>query len=88
MLGAPVLSDLVAYSPRVIQLDAENLPPGRSLGVDRPLLKPTYRSLLQVPVGSDAITQVKGQLLAADGQPLALQAVRLMALDGSVQTFS
>lgn len=83
ILGAPVLSDLVAYSPRVIQLDAENLPPGRSLGVDRPLLKPTYRSLLQVPVGSDAITQVKGQLLAADGQPLALQAVRLMALDGS-----
>ena len=36
--GPPVLSDLLAYSPRELQLDVENLPPGRGLGIDRPLL--------------------------------------------------
>lgn len=79
-LGVPVLGDLQAYSPREIQLDVENLPPGRSLGVDRPVLTPSYRSVLLVPVGSDANTQVRGQLVNAQKQPMALQALRLTAL--------
>ncbi|MBX3585380.1 MAG: hypothetical protein KF796_01960 [Ramlibacter sp.] len=81
-LGAPVLSDLIAYSPRQLQLDAENLPPGRSLGIDRPLLLPAYRSVLLVSVGSDANTQVRGQLLGAQQQTLALQALRLQPVGG------
>lgn len=78
--GPPVLSDLLAYSPRELQLDAENLPAGRGLGFDRPVLLPAYRSVLLVPVGSDANTQLGGKLQGATGQPLGLQALRLQAL--------
>jgi outer membrane usher protein len=81
-LGAPVLTDLVAYSARVIQLDAQNLPPGRSLGVDRPVLLPAYRSVLEVPVGSNAVTQIKGSLVdAVANRPMVLQALRLQRSD-------
>lgn len=83
--GPPVLSDLLAYSPRELQLDVENLPPGRGLGIDRPLLLPTYRSVLLVPVGSDANTQLGGRLQGAAGQLLGLQALRLQALGGKAE---
>lgn len=75
--GAPVLTDLNAYTPREIQLDVANLPPGRSLGVDRPLLQPGYRSVTIVPLGSNANVQFSGNLLTAQGQPAALMALRL-----------
>ncbi len=75
--GAPVLTDLNAYTPREIQLDVANLPPGRSLGVDRPLLQPVYRSVTIVPLGSNANVQFSGNLLTAQGQPAALIALRL-----------
>ncbi len=75
--GAPVLTDLNAYTPREIQLDVANLPPGRSLGVDRPLLQPGYRSVTIVPLGSNANVQFSGNLLTAQGQPAALIALRL-----------
>lgn len=83
--GPPVLSDLLAYSPRELQLDVENLPPGRGLGIDRPLLLPAHRSVLLVPVGSDANTQLGGRLQGAAGQPLGLQALRLQALGGKAE---
>jgi outer membrane usher protein len=75
--GAPMLHDLNAYTPRVIQLDVANLPPGRGLGVDRPLLLPTYRSVSIVPLGSNANVQYSGKLLNDAGQPAALVALRL-----------
>jgi len=75
--GAPVLTDLNAYTPREIQLDVANLPPGRSLGVDRPLLQPSYRSITIVPVGSNANLQFSGSLLTAQGQPAGLISLRL-----------
>jgi outer membrane usher protein len=75
--GAPVLTDLNAYTPREIQLDVANLPPGRSLGVDRPLLQPGYRSVTVVPLGSNANVQLSGALMTAQGQPAALVALRL-----------
>lgn len=80
--GAPVLPDLVAYTPREIQLDVENLPPGRSLGVDRPLLMPAYRSVILVPVGSDANSQLTGRVTLADGQPVALAALQIWPMEG------
>jgi outer membrane usher protein len=75
--GAPVLTDLNAYTPREIQLDVANLPPGRSLGVDRPLLQPSYRSITIVPLGSNANVQFSGSLLTAQGQPAGLISLRL-----------
>ncbi len=83
--GPPVLSDLLAYNPRELQLDVENLPPGRGLGIDRPLLLPAHRSVLLVPVGSDANTQLGGRLQGAAGQPLGLQALRLQALGSKAE---
>lgn len=68
-----------------MQLDVENLPPGRGLGIDRPLLLPAYRSVLLVPVGSDANTQLGGRLQGAAGQLLGLQALRLQALGGKAE---
>jgi outer membrane usher protein len=79
--GPPVLTDLNAYTPREIQLDVANLPPGRSLGVDRPLLQPSYRSITIVPLGSDANVQFSGALLTAQGQPAGLIALRLAPVD-------
>ena len=77
--GAPVLADLNAYTPREIQLDIANLPPGLGLGVDRPRLWPAYRSVLAVPVGSDANVQVTALLQEADGGPAGLRALQLVA---------
>jgi outer membrane usher protein len=75
--GPPVLGDLNAYNPREIQLDVSNLPPGRSLGIDRPTLEPAYRSVITVPLGSNANVQLSGSVLNAQGQPAALLALRL-----------
>ncbi len=75
--GAPVLTDLNAYTQREIQLDVANLPAGRSLGVDRPVLRPGYRSITIVPLGSNANVQFSGSLLTAQGQPAGLIALRL-----------
>lgn len=63
--GTPPLASLSDWVPRQLQLDIENLPPGLSLGVDRPLLLPSYRSVLVVPVGSNARTQVTGRLIGS-----------------------
>jgi hypothetical protein len=63
--------------PRQLQLDIENLPPGLSLGSDRPLLLPAYRSVLVVPVGSNARTQVTGRLLGPKQMPAPLHTLLL-----------
>lgn len=76
--GPPVLTDLNAYTARDIQLDVADLPPGMGLGVDRPRLQPAYRSVLRVPLGSDANVQLAGQVLRADGKPAALVALQLL----------
>lgn len=78
--GPPVLTDLNAYTPREIQLDVANLPPGYGLGLDRPWLSPAHRSLTLVPLGSDASVQISGTLHTGKGQPAALMALRLAPL--------
>jgi outer membrane usher protein len=75
--GTPPLASLSAWVPRQLQLDIENLPPGLSLGSDRPLLLPAYRSVLVVPVGSNARTQVTGRLLGPKQMPAPLHTLLL-----------
>lgn len=82
--GTPPLANLAAYAPRLLQLDFEDLPPGGSVGMDRPLLLPAYRSVLVVPVGSNAWTRIQGRLLGANGQPLALQSLQLRDEQGQL----
>lgn len=75
--GTPALTNLSAYVARELQLDLEGMPPGLSLGVDRPVVLPSYRSVVVVPVGSNARTQVTGRLMGTQGQPLGLYAIVL-----------
>lgn len=83
--GTPPLASLSAYVPRELQLDVENLPPGLSLGVDRPMLLPSFRSVVVVPIGSNARTQVTGYLRGLKGQVLGLQAI-VLTLRGSAES--
>jgi outer membrane usher protein len=78
--GTPPLASLSAYVPRELQLDFEDLPSNRSLGQDRPLLLPAYRSVLVVPIGSNAQVQARGRLVDRNGKSLSLQP--LLLLDG------
>jgi outer membrane usher protein FimD/PapC len=81
--GTPPLSSLSAYVPRELQIDLEDLPPGMSLGEDRPVLLPSYRSVVVVPVGSRDRTQVSGRLMGANQQPLPLNGITLTGLNPS-----
>ena len=83
--GTPPLASLSAYVPRELQLDVENLPPGLSLGADRPILLPSFRSVVVVPIGSNARTQITGHLLGPRGQAMALQAI-VLTLRGSTES--
>lgn len=85
--GTPVLTNVASYHAREMQLDLENLPPAMSLGHDRWLLFPTYRSVLEVPVGSDANTQLSGTLTNMAGDPMVLQSLRVLALSQSAGRF-
>ena len=81
--GTPPLSSLSAYVTRELQIDLEDLPPGMGLGEDRPVLLPGYRSVVVVPVGSRARTQVSGRLMGANQQPLPLNGITLTGLNPS-----
>ncbi len=78
--GTPPLPSLSAYVPRELQLDFEDLPSSRSPGQDHPLLLPAYRSVVVVPVGSNAQVQVRGRLVERSGKSLSLQP--LLLFDG------
>ena len=79
--GLPVLNTLMSHSPRQLQLDIDPLPAGMNIGDTLPWVQPGYRSVVAVPFGSDANTQVKGQLNNAGGQALAMTALRITRLD-------
>jgi outer membrane usher protein len=85
LFGTPPLASVNAYVPRELQLDVENLPPGLNLGADRPMLLPRFRSVVLVPIGSNARTQVTGYLLGPKRQALALQAI-VLTLRGSTES--
>lgn len=76
--GTPVLANVFSYSVREVQLDLENLPPAKGLGPDRWILFPKYRSVIEIPVGSNANTQVSGTLTNVAGVPIALQSLRVI----------
>jgi outer membrane usher protein len=87
-LGMPVLASIMSYSPRQLQLDLDPLPPGRQIGNAVPWVNAGYRSVVAVPIGSDANTQIKGSVKTKDGQALGLIAIRVqrLATDGGDNT--
>lgn len=74
LLGPALVPNLSSYRQRPILIDVPDAPPGYDLGEDRPVLRPTYRSGIVVPVGTDGVAGIGGILAGADGMPLALQA--------------
>ncbi len=78
--GMPVLSSLMSYNTRQLKLDIDPLPPGLQIGDALPWVEPGYRSVLAIPIGSDANTQIKGSLKNQDGQAIGLTAIRLLRL--------
>lgn len=72
MLGPAVSPDLSAYSNRLITFDAPQAPAGYDLGAGTAQVFPAYRSGYLITVGSDYFVSASGQLVRADGAPLAL----------------
>jgi len=71
-LGKPALSGLTSYQYRSAAIDVIDLPPGYDVGNDRPVLLPSYRSGILVPIGTDAATAVIGMLIDSAGKPVTL----------------
>ncbi|MFO8042246.1 MAG: hypothetical protein R6U25_03510 [Alkalispirochaeta sp.] len=78
---------LPSYWSTTLDLNAENLPDGYSLGEEQYSFRPTYRRGYVVPIGSMAAVYARGRLVSEEGEPIALQAGELVAPDGSSSTF-
>ncbi len=91
--GMPVLANLMSYNPRQLQLDIDPLPPGLQIGNAVPWIDPGYRSVVAIPIGTDANTQIKGSLKTKDGQAMGLTAIRVLRLanddgDNTIELFT
>jgi outer membrane usher protein len=70
--GPGVVHTLVPYRESKVTIEANDLPPGYSVGQNVYWLKPTYKSGTVIHVGTDAIVFLSGTLLKADGSPVNL----------------
>ncbi len=72
-----LVSDIVAYSPKLIRYEVENLPPGYDLGAGLFAINPRPGQGYQMKIGSDAIITLMGSLYDKETeQPIALVAGR------------
>ena len=70
--GPAVVSNLPAYIPSTVPVDAADLPVGYSLGAGAFDIYAPYRAGFALEVGSDYSVSAYGRLLSASGEPLAL----------------
>lgn len=70
--GPAVVSNLQPYTVGKLNLEAPTLPVGYSLGESRYWVLPSYKSGTLIRYGEAGAISVRGTLLGADGQPLAL----------------
>jgi outer membrane usher protein len=75
-LGSAMDGEISAYVPRTLTVDVPNAPAGYDIGTGSFRLNPPYRAGYKLVVGSDYSLTVVGQLVKADGTPLALIAGR------------
>lgn len=80
-LGPPVVPNISAYLVRPLLLDVPDAPANYDLGNDRPAVQPSYRVGIIVPIGTDAVASLTGQLQDAAGEPAALQSGVLRPVD-------
>lgn len=81
VFGPGVVSDLSAYSSQTITYDVPEAPLGYDLGTGIAQVLPPYRSGYLIGVGSSYSVTFSGQLLKANGAPLALTAGHAHELD-------
>lgn len=79
-VGFAVVPNLDAYNISQLVIDAPNLPTGIDLGEKVISVLPTYRSGTLVRVGTDATVFLRGVLLNANGEPIALQSAEIVFL--------
>lgn len=79
--GSALVSAGSAYQPQSMFIDVENLPAGYDVGTGQYDVLPGIASGYAVTVGSDASHVVVGNLVGADGQPLALLGGEVRAKD-------
>ncbi len=70
--GPAVLPALSAYNESPATLNTSTLPAGYSAGREFYLLRPTYRSGIEIEVGADSTAVVVGKLLLPKGEPYSL----------------
>ena len=71
-LRAATHPSLSAYAERTVAIDAPNAPPGIDLGQGSFRVFPSYRSGYKITIGSAYTITALGNLLDANGQPVAL----------------
>ncbi|WP_082016348.1 fimbria/pilus outer membrane usher protein [Vibrio sinaloensis] len=77
-----LVPDLVAYNPRLLTYDVEDLPPGYDLGDGAFWLNPGYKQGYELQIGSDAVITIIGTLLDKDTkEPIALIAGKAFSLE-------
>ena len=79
-LGSAVVPDLSSYYVSSLRIDAPNLPLGYDLGREIYNLLPSYKSGTLISVGTEATVFLRGVLLDANGEPVALQAAEVRSL--------
>lgn len=80
-LGAPVASDVGAYSARTVRVDAPDVPAGYNFDSGSFLLRAPYRAGYRLVIGSDYTVTALGVLLDGEGKPLALAVGKAKSLD-------
>lgn len=79
-LGPPVMSNLQSYQLSTLRVDAPDLPIGYEIGPQVHYVAPTYKSGTLIRFGSDASVFLRGKLLNAQGDAVALQAGEVQSL--------
>jgi outer membrane usher protein len=81
MLGAGTMAGLSSYAERTIPVDVANAPVGTDIGQGSFKLFPPYRSGYVLEVGSDYNVTALGNMVDADGKPVALVSGTATELD-------
>jgi len=79
-LGSAVVPDLSSYYVSSLRIDAPDLPLGYDLGGEVYNLLPSYRSGTLIRIGTEATVFVRGILINANGEPIALQTAEVTSL--------
>lgn len=80
-LGGAVNGYLTSYVTQSIQYDVENPPPGYDVGAGVVRVRPPYHSGYGLEIGTAAFASATGTLEFSDGNPVPLNAGKVIALD-------